>query len=73
MIEAGFESLDAGTEERTVFMAETFLNDCEADPTLGRIVLDDESWIFEYGVSPKCQSMQWKRSDELQHKRARMA
>ncbi len=46
MLEAGFESLDAGTEERTSL--ETFLNNCKADPMLlGWIITGDEFWVFE--------------------------
>ncbi len=56
-----------------VFIAVTFLNDCEADPTLLRqIIIGDKSWVFEYDPSTKCQSMQWKGSDEPPHKKACM-
>ncbi len=46
-------------KKERVFIAEMFLNDCEADPTLlGWIFTGDESWIFEYDPSTKRQSMQ---------------
>ncbi len=40
---------------------------------LGRIITCDEPWVFEYDPSRKCQSMQWKRSNEPWHKKAHMA
>ncbi len=57
-------------KKERVFMAETFLNDW----TLFRwIIIGDESWVFECDPSTKHQSMQWKRSNELRHKKTRMA
>ncbi len=56
-----------------VFVAETFLNDCETDLTLlGQIIMGDELWVFKYDPSTEYQSMQWKRSDKPQHKKAHM-
>ncbi len=61
-------------KKERLFIVETFLNDCKADPTLlGRIIAGDESWILIYDPSTKCQSMQWKRGDELWHRKVRMA
>ncbi len=61
-------------KKERVFIAETFLNDCEAHRMLlGQNITGDESWVFEYDPSTKCQSVQWKRSDELWYKRARTA
>ncbi len=61
-------------KKELVFIAETFLNDCEADPTLVRwIITGDEAWVFEYETSTKRQSVQWKRRNEPQHKKVRMA
>ncbi len=46
-------------KKERVFVAQMFLNDCEADPKLpGWIIAGDESWVFEYDPSTKCQSMQ---------------
>ncbi len=46
-------------KKEQVFIAEIFLNDCEADPTLlGWIITGDELWIFEYNSSTKYHSMQ---------------
>ncbi len=57
-------------KKEQVFIAEMFLNDCEADPKLLRwIITGDESWVFEYDPSTNHQSMQWNRSDEPQHKK----
>ncbi len=43
-------------KKEQVFIAETFLNDCEADPTLpGWIIMGDESWVFEYDPFTKRQ------------------
>ncbi len=61
-------------KKKRVFIAEMFLNNWQTDPTLlGRIITGDESWVFEYDRSTKCQSMQWKRSDNPWHKKVRMA
>ncbi len=60
-------------KKERIFIAETFLNDCEADLMfLGWIIMGDESWVFKCNKSTKHQSMQWKRSDEPQHKKAHM-
>ncbi len=61
-------------KKKCALIAETFLNNAEADLTLlGRIIKSDESWVFKYDPSTKRQSMQWKRSDEPQSKKACMA
>ncbi len=61
-------------KKEQVFVAEAFLNDCEADPKLFvRIVTGVESLVFEYDPFTKCQSVQWKRSDETWHKKTCMA
>ncbi len=61
-------------KKKRVFIAETVFNDCEADLTLlGWIITGNESRVFEYDLSTKHQSMQWKRSDEPWHKKAYMA
>ncbi len=60
-----FKVLTPKKKKERVFIAKTFLNDCEADLTLlGQIIMGDELWVFEYDPSTKRQSMQWKRSDE---------
>ncbi len=59
-------------KKERVFFAETFLKNCEEDTTLfGWIITGDESWVFKYDLSTTCQSMQWKKSDETRHKKAR--
>ncbi len=73
MFEASFESFDARQKKERVFITEMFLNDCEEDQALlGRMITRDEPWVFEYDPSTKSLSMQWKRSDEPRHKKARM-
>ncbi len=61
-------------KKERVFIAKTFLNNCDADPTLlGQIITGDELRVFKYNPSTKHQSMWWKRGDEPQHKKGRMA
>ncbi len=61
-------------KKERVFIVETFLNECKVGATLlGWIITGDESWVFKYDSSTKCQSMQWKRSEEPRHRKARMA
>ncbi len=61
-------------KKERVFIVSTFLNVCEMDLTLfGWIIVGEKSWIFRYDPSTKHQSMQWRRSDELWHKKDRMA
>ncbi len=46
-------------KKEQVFIAETFLNNCEADPTiLGWIITGDQSQVSEYDPSTKHQSTQ---------------
>ncbi len=67
----GLIVLTTEQKKEQVFVVETFLNDCDADPTLlVRIITGDESQVYP---STKCQSVLWKRSDKPQHKKAGMA
>jgi hypothetical protein len=40
---------------------------------LGRIMMGDESWCFQYGPETKHESMQWKTSASPRLKKARMS
>ncbi len=67
-------SLDTRIEERTSLHCRNIFEQLRGrSDVLGQIITGDQSWVFKYDPPTMCQSMQWKRSDKPQHKKARMA
>ena len=61
-------------KERHVQVCQDILEELETEPNLlGRVTTGDESWIFEYDLETKCQSLQWKSPTSPRPKKARMS
>ncbi len=59
-------------KQARMFMAETLLYDLDSnDSLLSQIITHNESSVFEYDPSTKCQTMQWKNLEEPWHKKAK--
>ena len=53
--------LNEEQKKRRVQVCHDILKERETEPNLlGRVITDDESWIFEYDPETKRQSLQWK-------------
>ena len=65
--------LNQGKKERRVQVCQDILEQLETDPNLlKRVVTGDESWIFDYDLLTKQQSLEWKSALSPGPKKARM-
>ena len=61
-------------QERRVEVCQDILTRLETDPNLlGRTITGDESWIFEYDLFTKRQSLEWKSPTSPRPKKVRMS
>ena len=66
--------LNEQQKERCVQVCHDILEELETEPNLlGRVITGDESWIFEYDLETKRQSLQWKSLTSPRPKKARMS
>ena len=61
-------------KKRRVEVCQDIMARLEADPNLlGRTIIGDESWIFEYDPFTKRQSLEWKSPTSPRQRKARMS